>query len=338
MAVIRHNDVRTAGRHNLPVCDVLVGGFPCQGLSVAGKRAGLQDERSGLFFEFVRIASEFRPTWLVLENVPGLLSSNEGRDFAVVLFSLENAGYSCAWRVLDSQWFGVAQRRRRVFIVCHSDARCAGAVLFEPEGGAGHPATVRKAGTDIADRPAACLNSAGNDGGFRTEPGEHLVTFNWQAGGTQDFTGCADKPGGLHAGQTPAVAYALNAHGGPHGRIDGESETFVTHALTHEGFDASEDGTGRGTPIVANLHENQRGELTLSDTTGALGAGGGKPGQGYKAVACPPPDAHRVREVAGLPRGMDGRRYKQLGNAVTVPVIEWIGWRMIEVDRASNGR
>ena len=129
--IVRRKDIRECGKNNLPLCDVLVGGFPCQDLSVAGKRAGLFGERSRLFFEFVRIASELRPVWLVIENVPRLLSSDSGRDFAIVLLSLENAGYRCAWRVLDSQFFGVAQSRRRLFIVGHADVRRAGAVLFE---------------------------------------------------------------------------------------------------------------------------------------------------------------------------------------------------------------
>jgi len=287
MAVIRHNDVCEVGRHNLPLCDVLVGGFPCQDLSVAGKRAGLPGERSGLFFEFVRVASELRPAWLVLENVPGLLSSNEGRDFAIVQLSLEDAGYSCAWRILDSQWFGVAQRRRRLFIVGHSNPRCAGAVLFEPEGGAGDSPAVRKTGADIAH----ALNArTGGVSGKENQETIIIDSFNQTAGFGRSQTLSQGESG------RPLVAYALNAHGGACGRINGESETFVTHTLSHEGFDASEDGTGRGTPLVGS-----------------------------------PPDPRRVREVAGLPRGMDGRRYKQLGNAVTVPVIEWIGRRIIEV-------
>lgn len=100
----------------LPV-DLLCGGFPCQDLSVAGKRRGLAGERSGLFFVFARIADEFRPQWLLVENVPGLLSSADGRDFAIVLRTLGDLGYGLAWRVLDARFFGVPQRRRRVFIV-----------------------------------------------------------------------------------------------------------------------------------------------------------------------------------------------------------------------------
>ncbi len=100
-----------------PANGIITGGFPCQDLSVAGKRAGLAGKRSGLFWEICRIIDETRSQTVILENVPGLLSSNNGRDMAVVLEALVNRGYRVAWRVLDAQYFGVPQRRRRVFIV-----------------------------------------------------------------------------------------------------------------------------------------------------------------------------------------------------------------------------
>lgn len=124
-------DVRHAGKHNLPAVDLIAGGFPCQDVSVAGNRAGLAGERSGLWFEFLRIVTELAPKWVVIENVPGLLSSNRGRDFAVILHGLVSVGYRVGWRVLDAQYFGLAQQRQRVFIVGSlRDGRCAEA-LFE---------------------------------------------------------------------------------------------------------------------------------------------------------------------------------------------------------------
>ena len=111
-----YEDVREVGGEVERV-DLICGGFPCQDLSVAGRRAGLAGKRSGLFHEFMRIASELAPRWLLIENVPGLLSSNGGRDMGTVLGTLGELGYGWAYRVLDAQYFGVAQRRRRVFIV-----------------------------------------------------------------------------------------------------------------------------------------------------------------------------------------------------------------------------
>ena len=96
---------------------IIVGGFPCQDLSVAGKRAGLSGERSGLFYEVARILKETKAQYFILENVPGLLSSNRGADMGAVVGTLDDLGYSVAWRVLDAQYFGVPQRRKRIFIV-----------------------------------------------------------------------------------------------------------------------------------------------------------------------------------------------------------------------------
>src|SRR5579875_134000 len=133
--VERFGDVRAVGAHNLAPVDLICGGFPCQDLSVAGRRAGLAGSRSGLWWEFYRIVAELRPAWVVVENVPGLLSSNRGRDMGTILASLGDLGYGWAYRVLDAQWFGVPQRRRRVFIVGHLGDYSATQVLLEPEGG-----------------------------------------------------------------------------------------------------------------------------------------------------------------------------------------------------------
>jgi DNA (cytosine-5)-methyltransferase 1 len=118
-----------------PTNGIITGGFPCQDLSVAGKRAGLAGERSGLFWEIRRLVEETQTEWFILENVPGLLSSNGGKDFGIVLGEMAELGYSVGWRVLDAQYFGVPQRRRRVFIV---GSRTGGPerifkVLFERE-------------------------------------------------------------------------------------------------------------------------------------------------------------------------------------------------------------
>lgn len=106
-------DVHDIGPGDGPI-DVLVGGFPCQDLSVAGRRAGLAGERSGLFFEFARCIETLAPEWVVIENVPGLLSSNGGRDMATVVGTLGKLGYGWAYRVLDAQYDHLAQRRERV--------------------------------------------------------------------------------------------------------------------------------------------------------------------------------------------------------------------------------
>ncbi len=104
---------------NIPEADIWCGGFPCQDLSLAnqGKRKGLEGDRSGLFYEYSRLIGVRKPKWVVLENVVGLLNSNNGADFRVLLETLDGLGYCVAWRVLDSKYFGTPQRRRRCFIV-----------------------------------------------------------------------------------------------------------------------------------------------------------------------------------------------------------------------------
>jgi DNA (cytosine-5)-methyltransferase 1 len=115
VTTVKGEDLINAGFN--PSKGIITGGFPCQDLSVAGKRAGLAGERSGLFWEIARLVEETQTEYFIIENVPGLLTSNKGRDFGVVIGTMADIGYSLGWRVLDAQYFGVPQRRRRVFIV-----------------------------------------------------------------------------------------------------------------------------------------------------------------------------------------------------------------------------
>ena len=130
--------------------DVICGGTPCQSFSVAGLRAGMADPRGNLALTFLSLCDRLRPEWIVWENVPGVLSSNGGRDLGAFLGALGQLGYGTAYRILDAQYFGVAQRRRRIFVVANlTDWRRAAAVLFEPESLRGDSAPRRKAGQGI---------------------------------------------------------------------------------------------------------------------------------------------------------------------------------------------
>ena len=147
--------------------DVFVGGTPCQSFSVAGLRKGLDDPRGNLMLTYLAIADKYRPRWLVWENVPGVLSSNSGKDFGVFLGALGELGYGFAYRVLDAQYFGVAQRRRRVFVVGYlGDWRPAAAVLFERHSLSGHPAPSREKRKAVAASVTSGIESCGlsNDG------------------------------------------------------------------------------------------------------------------------------------------------------------------------------
>lgn len=142
-AVPKATNIKELTNDHIPVSDVWVGGFPCQDVSLArmGKRDGLGGKQSGLFYEFARLVGAASPRVLVIENVPGLLSSHKGRDFGIVLRTLAEFGYSLGWRTLNSRHFGVPQSRQRVFIVgCYRDWEGPSRILFEPECGEGNSA------------------------------------------------------------------------------------------------------------------------------------------------------------------------------------------------------
>jgi len=167
--VARYGDIREVSGHELEPVDVITFGSPCQDLSVAGKRAGLDGNRSSMFFEALRVFREMRdvtngrsPALVVWENVPGVFSSNSGRDFAHVLAGLAELGaVDIAWRVLDAQFFGVAQRRRRLFVVADFGGERAAAVLFEPESVRGNPPARRASWQGVARAIAPCLAASG---------------------------------------------------------------------------------------------------------------------------------------------------------------------------------
>jgi len=210
--------------------DVVVGGTPCQSFSVAGLRAGLADPRGNLALVFLAVVDRYRPRWVVWENVPGVRSASDGRDFGAFLGGLAELGYGWAYRSLDAQYFGLAQRRERVFVVAHrGDWRPPAAVLFEPESLSGDSAPRRDTGEGTA--PTLASRPTGG-GGLGT-----------------DF----DCDGGLiHLPEIVPQAMSAKWAKGPSGPSGDECANLVTHALQADGFDASEDGTGRGTPLVVD--------------------------------------------------------------------------------------
>jgi DNA (cytosine-5)-methyltransferase 1 len=240
--------------------DLLVGGTPCQSFSVAGLRKGLGDPRGNLMLTYGAIAGRYRPRWLVWENVPGVLSSNGGRDFGTFLGMLAELGYGFAYRILDAQYIrvdgfarAVPQRRRRVFVVGHfGDWRRAAAVLFERESLCGHPAPRRQAREGIAGTVARSLAIRGRDGTPQAELGEDVanavltpsggragigvgaVLQSWPAEVAStlnahygDKQGLEDQHalGGGSCLSLPSVSLCLNA--GAMGRLDAESETLI---------------------------------------------------------------------------------------------------------------
>lgn len=343
----RYTDVTKLSRP--AAVDVLCGGFPCQDLSVAGRRAGLAGARSGLWHEFRRLAGELHARVVVIENVPGLLSSNGGRDFAVLLSGLVELGYRLAWRVLDSQYDRVAQRRRRVLVVGSlGDGRCA-EILFEPESLRWDSAPRREAGQGIAGTLSARAEGGGGLGtDFDLDGG--LVAGTLQASGKAAGSATQQDAesgliiaayGGNRLSGSLDVATTINAHGGTHRRLDFGSETFVAHTLRAEGFDASPRDASDSTLIVADCltgswHQgngakagNQVGMVNpvLSRNGSTMGVRRLTPRECERLQAFPD-DWTRWTDTSREQK--DGPRYKQLGNAVNVNTATWLGERIAQ--------
>ena len=203
--------------------DLVVGGTPCQDFSIAGKRAGLAGERSALALVFVQVLSVVAPQWFVWENVPGVFSTNGGRDFGTFLKALDDIGYSCAWRVLDAQYFGVPQRRRRVFVVGHlGDWRPSAAVLFEPQSLRRDTPPRRKTRQDIAGTLNASL---GRSRGGGQDPGA-IVTSHWEGGPHPALNQAHGKSGGIGMSNQEL----FSQHGG--GLVPGYCPKIVNQAMS----------------------------------------------------------------------------------------------------------
>lgn len=343
---------------------LIVGGTPCQSFSVAGLRKGLDDPRGNLMLVYLGLAARLRPLWLVWENVPGVLSSNEGRDFGTFLRGLGKCGYGFAYRVLDAQYFGLAQRRKRVFVVGHlGDWRRAAAVLLERHCLQGHPAPSREKRQDVAASLTSGAHPGSNAPGRRREDDANLVSMclNGKAGKRLDgesetFITAPTLParttagGGLGTDFDCGGGLVAGTLGSNHGNIKAEhawTDQLIAHSLRGEGHDAGEDGTGRGTPIVpvafqTRIGRNGRGQP--KEIVDALtSCEGGTHADSKPHVTVPsgvrrltPREAERLQgfpddftlvPYRGKPAA-DGPRYAALGNSIAVPVLKWIGERI----------
>ena len=222
--VPRFDDVRAFGRKAFdgPV-DLIAGGFPCQDVSLAGRRAGLAGKRSGLWWQFRRVVRELRPRWVLVENVPGLLSSRGGQDFAVVVRGLVKCGYRVAWRTLDAQFFGLAQRRRRVFLVASFGSGRAVEVLFEPVGMPRDPAPRRKTWEEIAGALGSCSATGGRRATDLDGVGAYVAGALTNRVPTSDAS-CGSQG---HILAHPDPAYAVSGSGSRFGSGRENQDTFV---------------------------------------------------------------------------------------------------------------
>jgi len=401
----------TPGGDDWKAADIWSAGFPCQDLSVAGKRKGFADgKRSVLAFTFLNLVERFRPRWLVLENVPGLFSSNNGRDLLALLREVDELGYGVSWRTLDARFFGVPQRRRRVFLVASLGTDRAGEVLLECEGGCGHPQTGESSWSQVTGSierspyVAGALLARYHKGATSTvEDGQLVVTTALTRGGLGGGFGADDNDaqGNKLVVGSEADASGVRTPDGLAGRLDDSGSRAMGAAIPsqediqveHNAYSIREDAKAENfsaTPIntalalnavwpsvqshhaqtfIASVYRKSKRAQTTEDhetwvddgvanTINLFDSGDvrtthavvGSHYDGYNQ-RLEPDGAHRtlrigrdssdfvvppagvVEENPLLPVGMDSNRYKVCGNGVVSNVAEWVGHRLVEVDR-----
>jgi DNA (cytosine-5)-methyltransferase 1 len=264
----------------------------CQDLSIAGLRKGLAGERSGLFYEIIRLTDELRPQILILENVPGLLSSQRGKDMGILITALVERGYGLCWRVLDSQNFGVAQRRKRVFIIASlREHRRPVQVLFESESGGGNPEKIRETREEAT-------------GG--TEDGVKIFIKSRRAQNIEDDETWVEK-------ETVPTLNAFDV-----------GDTRTTTAIVQPVL-----FSGKRTDDFRFYKEG-----VSPSVISRWGTGGGNVPLVLQSIVrrLTPKECERLQ---GFPDDWtagqaDSNRYKQMGNAVTVPVVDWIIKRLLK--------
>ena len=284
--------------------DLLVGGTPCQSFSQAGLRNGLDDARGNLAFEFLRIAKSTLPKWVVWENVPSVLSSNGGRDFGTILWTLEKLGYGIAYRVLDAQYGrsythpnAVPQRRKRVFVIGYlGDWRPPAAVLFEQESLYWHPPPSRKTGTEVAPTVSSSVRNGDSD----------FIANGGVAYGGGNTKGPIDVSTCVHTKN----------------RVDFDVETFVVEGITPplRSRATYDNGDGdflvpmnsyEGAPTIAMLDHSLVRRLTPIECERLMGLP-----DNYTLIP------YRKKMAKDTPR------YKALGNSMAVNCMNWIGHRI----------
>ena len=346
--------------------DILVGGTPCQSFSVAGLRKGMSDPRGNLALTFLGLADKLKPRWIVWENVPGVLSSNGGRDFGAFLGALEQLGYGFAYRVLDAQHFGVPQRRRRVFVVASLGGwQLAAKILFESDCLRGNPKKGRAKGqgttASVEDGVGSGLPKTVGTICADTHPGSYsgqdaytgrLIPAIYQntvgALCARDYKGVGNQY--VQEGKClPMINQIYEASRRDGIRIyDGASPTLQSFMGTG----------GNNVPLVNSTYNIQGNMINRSDNAGPQGSGISENNAMFTLTKT---DIHAVatsmavrrltpmecERLQGFPDNWtripwkgkaaedcpDGPRYKACGNSMAVPVMRWIGERIAQFDK-----
>ncbi len=354
-------DAREIDPGDLPPFDLLCGGFPCQAFSNAGKRKGFDDARGTLFFEIARLAKARRPAYLLLENVPGLLTHDQGRTFAVILSALDELGYHVEWSVLNSANFHVPQSRKRVFLICYLDPRCAGKIL--PVFGDDAKALIQLIGGPQGSRVydpegVACTQTSGA-GGMGGKTGLYLVGFNRKEGIVSERDTAvalnASDFRGINRNQTQNAVFVDLSVGQPE-RTDTArcltaryaQATLSNHRAERSGVLLIKEATKRGYKEAgpgdtvdlgyagSNTRRGRVGHdiahtLETSSIQGIVEHGGRirrlMPRECLRLQGFKEDQIDRLLAITS-----DAQAYKQAGNSVTVNVIEAIGRRIRAVD------
>ena len=290
-------------RNNATPVDLIVGGTPCQSFSVAGLRKGLDDQNGNLALEFCRLIDRATPKWFVWENVPGVLSSNGGRDFGSIVGAMAEIGYNVAWRILDAQHFGTPQRRRRIFLVGHigADGREAAAVLLESHSLQGHPPPSREKGQNVALAVTSGppFSRTGNE---RVET-DAIVPVMHQLSG-------------------PLAARDYKA-----ADTDGITPNSAKMVPIWRGSDQANAETYEDLAGTLNCNKGQQGGILFSEKT-LMQVRRLTPRECERLQGMP--DDHTRIPWRGKPAEEcpDTPRYKAIGNSMAVPVMRWIGQRI----------
>ena len=294
--------------------DLLVGGTPCQSFSVAGLRKGLDDPRGNLMLTYLAIAEQYRAKWLVWENVPGVLSSNGGKDFGAFLGALGELGYGFAYRVLDAQYFGVPQRRKRVFVVgCLGSWRSAAAVLFESHSLQGHSAPSREEG----QKPSLDIRESVKVYDLHSQ--DSRVTELQHVSGTVTSaygTGGGNVPiafgGQMSNVQTDNnLSQTLQAKN-PQAVMTARMRAFGDYVADKAAGTVKARDYKDATDLVAQAQAVRR--LTPTECERLQGFP-----DNYTQIP------YRKKDAENCP---DSPRYKAMGNSMAVPVMKWIGQRI----------
>ena len=327
-------DARKIDPADLPDFDLLCGEFPCQPFSYAGQRRGFADARGTLFFEIARLAQAKQPRYLLLENVPGLLSHDHGKTFAAILSALDDLGYHVEWSVLNSKHFGVPQFRKRVFIVGYLDPRCAGKILpvFGTDGKALIQVLGGPQGSRVYDpRGTACTQTAGG-GGKGVKTGLYLMEPDTARSCFVDL--CIGRPTPTENARCLTARYSQTTLCNHRGERSG---VLLIKEATKRGY--KEAAIGDTVDLGYAGSNTRRGRvghdiahtLETSCIQGIVERGG-------RIRRLMPRESLRLQGFAEeqidkiLAFTSDAQAYKQAGNSVTVTVIEAIGRRILAVD------